>query len=139
MLLFLIHLALSISQIGLVMLLSLSLFSLPPAADNGTMQFWDWRSGYCFQKLQSLAQPGSLDSETGIFASSFDMSGCRLITGEADKTIKIYKEDETAVSISVVKYVLCPILTASNSQFLNLTEFMNYSLHGAILMVFFSL
>ena len=66
-------------------------------ADNGTMQFWDWRSGYCFQKLQSLAQPGSLDSETGIFASSFDMSGCRLITGEADKTIKIYKEDETAV------------------------------------------
>ena len=61
------------------------------------MQFWDWRSGYCFQKLQSLAQPGSLDSESGIFASSFDMSGCRLITGEADKTIKIYKEDETAV------------------------------------------
>ncbi|XP_003384178.1 PREDICTED: pleiotropic regulator 1-like [Amphimedon queenslandica] len=69
---------------------------LMSGADNGTMQFWDWRSGYCFQKLQSLAQPGSLDSETGIFASSFDMSGCRLITGEADKTIKIYKEDETA-------------------------------------------
>ena len=103
-LLSLIHLALSISQIGLVMLL-LSLSLLSPTADNGTMQFWDWRSGYCFQKLQSLAQPGSLDSETGIFASSFDMSGCRLITGEADKTIKIYKEDETAVSISLVKYV----------------------------------
>lgn len=29
---------------------------------------------------------------------TFDQSGSRLITTEADKTIKIYKEDETAVS-----------------------------------------
>jgi len=42
-------------------------------------------------------QPGSIDSESGIFASIFDKSSCRLITCEADKTIKIYKEDETAV------------------------------------------
>ena len=62
------------------------------------MQFWDWRSGYCFQKMQTTVQPGSLDSEAGIFAAVFDMSGCRLITAEADKTIKIYKEDEDAVS-----------------------------------------
>ena len=43
-------------------------------------------------------QPGSLDSEAGIFHCTYDMSGCRLITAEADKTIKVYKEDETAVS-----------------------------------------
>ena len=39
---------------------------------------------------------GLLDSEAGIF---FDMSGCQLLTAEADKTIKIYKEDETAVRL----------------------------------------
>ena len=61
------------------------------------MHFWDWKTGYCFQKLHSAAQPGSLDSEAGIFMACFDVSGCRLLTAEADKTIKIYKEDETAV------------------------------------------
>jgi pleiotropic regulator 1 len=61
-------------------------------ADNGTMQFWDWKSGYCFQKMDTIAQPGSLESENGIFCSAFDKSGTRLITGEADKTIKIWKE-----------------------------------------------
>jgi pleiotropic regulator 1 len=69
---------------------------LVSGGDNGTLYFWDWRSGYNFQRLQALAQPGSIDSECGIFASTFDHSGTRLITCEADKTIKIYKEDETA-------------------------------------------
>ncbi|KHN79473.1 Pleiotropic regulator 1 [Toxocara canis] len=64
--------------------------------DNGSMYFWDWKSGFCFQKEQSKAQPGSIDSEAGIFAMAFDQSGSRLITGEADKTIKMYREDETA-------------------------------------------
>ena len=59
---------------------------------------WDWTSGYCFQKIQAQVQPGSLDSESGIYAVQFDMSGSRLITAEADKTIKIYKEDDSAVS-----------------------------------------
>lgn len=68
--------------------------------DNGSMHLWDWKSGYCFQKLQATAQPGSLDSEAGIFATAFDMSGSRLITAEVDKTIKIYKEDEHAVGVS---------------------------------------
>ena len=67
--------------------------------DNGTMHFWDWRTGYNFQRLQASVQPGSLDSEAGIFAMTFDLSSSRLITCEADKTIKIYKEDDTAVSI----------------------------------------
>jgi pleiotropic regulator 1 len=60
------------------------------------MQFWDWKSGHMFQSTDTLAQPGSLDSEAGVFASTFDYSGTRLITGEADKTIKIWKEDEDA-------------------------------------------
>lgn len=47
-------------------------------------------------------QPGSIDSEAGIFASTFDKSGSRLLTCEADKTIKIYKEDENAVSFQLL-------------------------------------
>ena len=70
------------------------------------MHFWDWKSGYNFQRLQSAVQPGSIDSEAGIFASIFDKSSCRLITCEADKTIKIYKEDETAVN-SFLIHVNC--------------------------------
>ena len=66
--------------------------------DNGTMHFWDWRTGYNFQRSQAAVQPGSLDSEAGIFAMTFDQSSSRLITCEADKTIKIYKEDDEAVS-----------------------------------------
>ncbi|KAK0052496.1 pleiotropic regulator 1 [Biomphalaria pfeifferi] len=69
---------------------------LVSAADNGSMHFWDWKTGYNFQRVQALAQPGSIHSEAGIFSLCFDHSGSRLITGEADKTIKIYKEDETA-------------------------------------------
>ena len=39
---------------------------------------------------------GSLDSEAGIFASTFDLTGTRLITCEADKSIKVWREDEEA-------------------------------------------
>ena len=38
-------------------------------------------------------QPGSLDAEAGICASAFDQTGSRLITGEADKTIKVWCEE----------------------------------------------
>ncbi|KAI8814712.1 putative pre-mRNA splicing protein [Cladochytrium replicatum] len=65
-------------------------------ADNGSMHFWDWKSGHNFQRAETLVQPGSLSSEAGIFSSTFDHTGLRLITGEADKTIKIWKEDEMA-------------------------------------------
>ncbi|KAJ3122323.1 hypothetical protein HK098_002946 [Nowakowskiella sp. JEL0407] len=64
--------------------------------DNGSMYFWDWKSGYNFQRAETKIQPGSLENEAGIFCSTFDMSGSRLITGEADKTVKIWKEDENA-------------------------------------------
>ncbi|KAJ3152878.1 pre-mRNA-splicing factor prp46 [Geranomyces variabilis] len=65
-------------------------------ADNGSMHFWDYKTGYNFQTAESLVQPGSLESEAGIFCSTFDRTGSRLITGEADKTVKIWKEDENA-------------------------------------------
>jgi pleiotropic regulator 1 len=60
---------------------------LVSGGDNGSMYFWDWKSGYNFQRMQVAAQPGSIESEAGIFASTFDKSGTRLITAEADKTI----------------------------------------------------
>ncbi len=73
---------------------------LVSGADNGTMHFWDWKTGYNFQRVQAPVQPGSLDSEAGVFAMTFDQSGTRLITCEADKTIKIYKEDDSATEES---------------------------------------
>lgn len=72
-------------------------------ADNGTIHMWDWRTGYNFQRIHAAVQPGSLDSESGIFACMFDHSESRLITAEADKTIKVYKEDDTAVSFVTFK------------------------------------
>lgn len=64
--------------------------------DDGTMRFWDWRTGYCFQELQPPVQPGSLDSESGVFSMQFDKSESRLLTTNCDKTIKFYREDENA-------------------------------------------
>merc|ERR1711871_606855 len=65
---------------------------LASGADNGSIFFWDWKTGYNFHSTQTQVQPGSLDSEAGIFAMSYDMTGSRLITCEADKTVKIWKE-----------------------------------------------
>ncbi|KVH97238.1 G-protein beta WD-40 repeat-containing protein [Cynara cardunculus var. scolymus] len=67
-------------------------------SDNGSLWFWDWKSGHSFQQSQTIVQPGtcSLDSEAGIYALSYDITGSRLITCEADKTIKMWKEDENA-------------------------------------------
>jgi len=85
-------------QLNGITLINLTLQYFTLSGDNGTMHFWDWRTGYNFQRSQATVQPGSLDSEAGIFAMTFDLSSSRLITCEADKTVKIYKEDDTAVS-----------------------------------------
>ncbi|CAA0820775.1 Protein pleiotropic regulatory locus 1 [Striga hermonthica] len=69
---------------------------LATAGDNGSLWFWDWTSGHNFQQAQTIVQPGSLDSESGIYAITYDITGSRLITCEADKTIKMWKEDEMA-------------------------------------------
>lgn len=59
-------------------------------------RFWDYLSGNCFQQGKTIAQPGSLESEAGIFAMSYDQTGTRLVTCEADKSIKMWKEDTSA-------------------------------------------
>ncbi|KIO21496.1 hypothetical protein M407DRAFT_28889 [Tulasnella calospora MUT 4182] len=60
--------------------------------DNGSITFWDYKTGVPFQTLEDIPQPGSLDAEAGVFCSTFDATGTRLITGGADKTIKVYAE-----------------------------------------------
>jgi pleiotropic regulator 1 len=69
---------------------------LASGGDNGSIWFWDWKSGNVFQQQDTIVQPGSLDSEAGIYACSYDISGSRFVTCEADKTIKMWKEDEGA-------------------------------------------
>lgn len=64
--------------------------------DDGGAHFFDWKTGHKFQTMDSIAQPGSLDAEAGVFTSTFDKTGLRLITGEADKTVKIWRPDDTA-------------------------------------------
>lgn len=64
--------------------------------DNGSLCFWDYSSAHCFQSAQTVVQPGSLNCEAGIYGLAFDKSGSRLITCEADKTIKMWREDENA-------------------------------------------
>merc|ERR1711879_929069 len=59
---------------------------------DGSIWFWDYLNGNCFQQQQTLVQQGSLESESGILASGFDITGTRLITCEVDKTIKMWKE-----------------------------------------------
>jgi pleiotropic regulator 1 len=56
------------------------------------MSFWDWKTGYQYQSLDTTAQPGSLDAEAGLMSSTFDKTGLRLICGEADKTSKEISE-----------------------------------------------
>ncbi|KAI3902980.1 hypothetical protein MKX01_042832, partial [Papaver californicum] len=51
--------------------------------NNGSLWFWDWKSGHNFH-------------EAGIYALSYDITGSRLVTCEADKTIKMWKQDENA-------------------------------------------
>jgi len=69
-------------------------------ADDGSINFWDYKTGYTFQKTETVAQPGSLDAENGVFVAEFDLTGTRLVTGEADKSIKIWKQAEAATEDS---------------------------------------
>lgn len=64
--------------------------------DSGSLWFWDWESGHNYQQSQTTVQPGSLNSEAGICALSYDVTGTRLVTCGVDKTIKMWKQDENA-------------------------------------------
>eukprot|EP00172_Hildenbrandia_rubra_P001826 Plantae.Rhodophyta-Hildenbrandia_rubra.ctg24364.p1 GENE.Plantae.Rhodophyta-Hildenbrandia_rubra.ctg24364~~Plantae.Rhodophyta-Hildenbrandia_rubra.ctg24364.p1 ORF type:complete len:517 (+),score=116.71 Plantae.Rhodophyta-Hildenbrandia_rubra.ctg24364:1703-3253(+) len=64
--------------------------------DDGSLMFWDYKAAHPFQRERMKIQPGSLDSEAGVFATAFDHSGSRLVTCNADKTIQMWKEDEDA-------------------------------------------
>lgn len=66
-------------------------------SDDGFLTFWDWSSARPFQKLKSPVQSGSMDCEAGILSATFDHSGLRLLTGEVDKTIKIWKEIDSVI------------------------------------------
>nr|GLL46935.1 G protein beta subunit-like protein [Ipomoea trifida] len=61
-------------------------------SDSGSLWFWDSRSGHNFQQAQTIVQPGSLETEAVIYALTYDVTGTRLITCEADKTIKMWKQ-----------------------------------------------
>lgn len=62
------------------------------ASDSGNLSFWDWRTAHRFFSTETIPQPGSVASESGIFDLTFDRTGSRLITCEADKSIKIWAE-----------------------------------------------
>ena len=47
--------------------------------DNGSLCFWDWKSGHSFQQAEAIVQPGSLESEAGIYAACYDQTGSRLV------------------------------------------------------------
>lgn len=64
---------------------------LVSGGDDGKLRFIDWGSGQCFQKVDTIPQPGSIEAERAIFDLTFDMTGSRLLTAECDKTIKVYK------------------------------------------------
>lgn len=78
--------SLSINQDGI-------LFS---GGDSGNMSFYDYKSGHKYQEFTTREMPGSSISERGILSSTFDVTGMRLITGETDKSIKIWKPVENA-------------------------------------------
>lgn len=69
--------------------MSASLTTYPRPGDNGSLNFWDYDTGTPFQNMEDVPQPGSLEAEAGVFCSTFDQTGTRLITGGADKTIKV--------------------------------------------------
>ncbi|RLV82943.1 Pre-mRNA-splicing factor PRP46 [Meyerozyma sp. JA9] len=59
--------------------------------DNGAMEFYDYVSGSLVQTTHTTPAPGS--SNSSIYASTFDMSGLRLLTCEGDKCIKVWGEE----------------------------------------------
>lgn len=62
--------------------------------EDGKFGFWNFKSGKMFQNDIQIPIPGSLDSENGILCSTFDQSGERLVTGNVDKSIRVWKKTD---------------------------------------------
>lgn len=60
---------------------------------NGYLRFWDWNSGKTVQNLQIKTMPGTLETETGVMAVTYDMTGERLIACVGDKTVQMFKPE----------------------------------------------
>lgn len=80
--------------------------------DNGTLSFYDYKSGHLYQSLKTTEIPGSMESERGILTSTFDGTGLRLLTGETDKSIKIWKYSENATPESDPGLPWNPVLSS---------------------------
>lgn len=57
--------------------------------------------------MDDIPQPGSLEAEAGVFCSTFDMTGTRLITGGADKTIKVRLSLSRCLAANNLRVDLC--------------------------------
>ncbi|KAM4885341.1 pleiotropic regulator 1-like [Sylvia borin] len=68
---------------------------LVSGAGDGSIHFWDWTTGQRFQHRDRAVPLRSSRGDPGIYACAFDQSGTRLLVAEGDKTIKIYREDDT--------------------------------------------
>ncbi|ODV81489.1 Pre-mRNA-splicing factor PRP46 [Suhomyces tanzawaensis NRRL Y-17324] len=56
--------------------------------DDGRMEFYDYISGELIQ--EEISSPLAGSNESPIYASTFDLSGLRLISCEGDKSVKIW-------------------------------------------------
>ncbi|SCU95929.1 LAMI_0F04456g1_1 [Lachancea mirantina] len=65
-------------------------------SESGKLTFFDYETGHRYQELETELAEGSLESERSILCGAFDLTGLRLITGESDKSIKIWKQVEDA-------------------------------------------
>ena len=60
-------------------------------SESGFLKFWDWKSAKLVQTLPIKTLPGSLESESGVQALAFDITGERIIACVGDKTIQMFK------------------------------------------------
>ncbi|KZT01589.1 uncharacterized protein LAESUDRAFT_663632, partial [Laetiporus sulphureus 93-53] len=56
--------------------------------DNGTLTCRDYNMDTAFQMLDDIPQPDSLEAQSGMFCSTFNMTGSALILDRVDKVIK---------------------------------------------------
>lgn len=62
--------------------------------EAGFMRFYNWATHSLVQQRRTKAFPKGAQSDIGIQCCAFDNSGTILITGETDKTVKMWKQSE---------------------------------------------